>query len=177
MRSAIARADHTVVHGAERALKARRPNHSANLPTAAHVMFRHPAVVDAHTSLFSAWGRLRGEHHQHLVVIDDDVRPIGILDERDIALEWPPNPLGAHHLPVHQLIRFRPAPRVHGSDDLAEVARTMLDHRTDAVTVVDDDGRLLGLVTVWQYLEFIAAWSMRNGLLRDESEPMPALAR
>lgn len=177
MRSEIAHADPTVVHEPVRALKRRRPNHSPKLPTAAQVMFRHPAVVDAHTSLFSAWGLLRGDHHQHLVVIDDDVRPIGILDERDIALEWPPNPLGAHHLPVHQLIRFRPGPRVHDSDDLAEVARTMLEHRTDAVAVVDDDGRLLGLITVCQYLEFIAAWSMKNGLLRDESEPTPALAR
>ncbi|WP_448624947.1 CBS domain-containing protein [Geodermatophilus sp. URMC 64] len=120
-------------------------------------MSRHPAVVDADTSLFTAWGRLRGEHHRHLVVIDDGVRPIGILDERDIALEWPPGPLAAHHLPVSQLLRFRTGPRVRGSDDLAKVARTMLDARTDAVPVVDEDGRLEGLVTVRHYLEFIAA--------------------
>ncbi len=49
----------------------------------------------------------------------------------------------------------------------------MLDHRTDAVPVVDDDGRLLGLITVWQYLEFIAAASMADCLLRHDSRPAP----
>lgn len=127
------------------------------LPTAAEVMSRDPAVVDAHTSLFSAWGRLRGEHHQHLVVIDDDVRPIGVIDERDIALEWPPGPLGAHHVQVHQLLRFRGGPRVRASESVTEVARTLLDSRTDAVPVVDENDRLLGLITVWHFVELIAS--------------------
>jgi CBS domain-containing protein len=47
------------------------------LPTAAEVMSRDPRTVDAQASLFSAWGQLHGEHNQHLVVIDESVRPIG----------------------------------------------------------------------------------------------------
>ncbi len=54
MPSEIARADHPVVHGALRPWTRHQPNDSPKLPTAAQVMFRHPAVVDAHTSLFSA---------------------------------------------------------------------------------------------------------------------------
>jgi CBS domain-containing protein len=126
------------------------------LPTTAEVMSRFPATVDMHTSLFSAWGKLHGQHNRHLVVIDDDLRPLGVLDERDIALEWPPGPLGAHHLPVHRLLRFRSRPRVRPGDDIATVAATMLASRTDAVPVVDDDGRLLGLVTVWHCVGLIA---------------------
>ncbi|WP_425402621.1 CBS domain-containing protein [Geodermatophilus telluris] len=53
-------------------------------------MHPHPAVVDAHTSLSAAWGRLHGRRDRHLVVIDDGVRPIGVLDERDLARGWPP---------------------------------------------------------------------------------------
>jgi CBS domain-containing protein len=132
------------------------------LPTAAQVMSRHPAVVDAHASLFSAWGRLHGEQHRHLVVIDEDVRPIGVLDERDIALEWPPGPLGAHHLPVHELLRLRARPRVRAEDDIVTAGRIMLDSREDALPVVDADGRLLGLVTVWQLVELIAAIGERE---------------
>jgi CBS domain-containing protein len=126
------------------------------LPTAAEVMSRDPRTVDAQASLFSAWGQLHGEHNQHLVVIDDGVRPIGVLDERDIALEWPPGPLGAHHLPVHKLLRLRPRPRVRAEDDVAMVAQAMLGAREDALPVVDEDGRLLGLVTVWRCLELLA---------------------
>lgn len=126
------------------------------LPTAAELMSREPRTVDSQASLFSAWGQLHGEHSQHLVVIDEGVRPIGVLDERDIALEWPPGPLGAHHLPVHKLLRLRARPRVRAEDDVATVAQTMLGAREDALPVVDEDGRLLGLVTVWQCLELLA---------------------
>jgi CBS domain-containing protein len=127
------------------------------LPTAAQVMSREPRTIDSQASLFSAWGQLHGNSHRHLVVIDEGVRPIGVLDERDIALEWPPGPLGAHHVPVHELLRFRTRPRVRAQDDVAEVAATMLAAREDALPVVGDDWRLLGLVTVWHCLELLAS--------------------
>jgi len=127
------------------------------LPTAGEAMSRNPAVVDARTSLFSAWGHLHGERHRHLVVIDEAMHPVGVLDERDIALEWPPGPIAAHHLPVEQLLRFRSRPQVRASTSMAEVAGLMVDARTDALPVVDDDGRLQGLVTVWQCAELVAA--------------------
>jgi CBS domain-containing protein len=144
------------------------------LPTAAEVMSRDPRTVDAQASLFSAWGQLHGEHNQHLVVIDESVRPIGVLDERDIALEWPPGPLRAHHLPVHQLLRLRPRPRVRAEDDVAMVAQAMLGAREDALPVVDDDGRLLGLVTVWHCLELLADARAcdRQGHLTVEPAPL-----
>jgi len=136
-------------------------------------MSRNPRTIDSQASLFSAWGLLHGEPDRHLVVIDDGVRPIGVLDERDIALEWPPGPLGAHNVPVHQLLRFRTRPRVQPGDDLAEVAVTMLGSREDALPVVDDDGRLVGLVTVWHCLELLAGARAcdRQGHLTLESAP------
>jgi CBS domain-containing protein len=147
------------------------------LPTAAQVMSQHPAVVDAHTSLFSAWGQLHGEQHRHLVVIDDDVRPIGVLDERDIALEWPPGPLGAHHLPVHKLLRSRTRPRVRAEDDVVSVAQIMLSSREDALPVVDEDGRLLGLITVWQLVELIAGIRGRDQAPARSTAPTPGYDR
>ena len=147
---------------------------SRSLPTAAQVMSRQPRTIDSQASLFSAWGQLHGEHNRHLVVIDDGVRPIGVLDERDIALAWPPGPLGAHHLPVYKLLRFRTRPRVRAEDDVAKVAAAMLGVREDALPVVDDDGRLLGLVTVWQCLELLAGARAcdRQGHLTVESAPL-----
>jgi CBS domain-containing protein len=144
------------------------------LPTAAQVMSRDPRTIDSQASLFSAWGQLHGEHNRHLVVIDDGVRPIGVLDERDIALEWPPGPLGAHHLPVYKLLRFRTRPRVRAEDDVAKVAATMLGAREDALPVVDEEGRLLGLVTVWHCLELLAGARAcdRQGHLTLESAPL-----
>jgi len=130
--------------------------------TAADVMSRFPVTVGRHTSLFAAWGTLRAARARHLVVLDEGHRPVGVLDERDIALEWPPGPLGAHHLPVHELLRLRARPRVRAEDDIVTAGRIMLDSREDALPVVDADGRLLGLVTVWQLVELIAAIGERE---------------
>ena len=124
--------------------------------TAAQVMERFPVVVSQHTSLFSAWGKLRRTGAQHLVAIDDDLRPTGVLDERDIAVEWPPGPLAAQHVPVHRLLRLRTRPRVRAAEDIGTVAATLASARVDAVPVVDRDGRLLGLVTAQHCLELLA---------------------
>ena len=129
---------------------------SRRLPTAAQVMSRAPGTIDSQASLFSAWGRLHGEHHRRLVVIDHDIRPIGVLDERDVAMQWPPGPLAAHHLPVYKWLHLRARPQVRAEEDLAQVASIMLGAREDALPVVDDEGRLIGLVTVWHCLELLA---------------------
>lgn len=125
-------------------------------PSVAQVMSRRPATVDADTSLFSAWGRLHGQHGEHLVVIDETARPLGVIDERDIALAWPPGPVAAHHMPVRELLRFRDHPLVRGSESLATAAQALIGARADALPVVDEDGRLTGLLTARHCVELIA---------------------
>jgi CBS domain-containing protein len=115
-----------------------------------------PPVAEQNTSLWSAWGRLRGADNRHLVVVDGQQRPVGVLEARDLALRWPPGPVDAHRVPLRTLLRRRPGPQVRGEDDMATVARTMLRTRADAVPVVDDDGRLRGLVTTRHCVELVA---------------------
>jgi len=133
--------------GAPAEREARAPGHRAR--TAADLMTRSPATVEQNASLWTAWDRLQGTRTRYLVVVDEHLRPVGVLDDRTIALEWPQGPMGAHRTPVHALVRGRTRPRVRGADDVATVARTMLGAGADAVPVVDHDGRLSGLVTLW----------------------------
>jgi CBS domain-containing protein len=123
---------------------------------AADVMTRFPPTIHQSASLWEAWDRLRGEQGQHLILLDDHRRPLGVLDVQTIALEWPPGPLGPHRIPVHTLLRGRTRPRVKSSDDLQTVARTMVGARADAVPVVDKAGRLYGLITLWHYARLAA---------------------
>jgi CBS domain-containing protein len=124
--------------------------------TAAQVMNRCPPVVDQNTSVWGAWGRLRGPDNRHLVVVDRRLRPLGVLEARDLALRWPPGPFDAHRLPIRQLLDGSVRPQARGEDALSIVARAMLAARTDAVPVVDDDGRLVGLVTARHCVELVA---------------------
>jgi CBS domain-containing protein len=141
-------------------VSAENPGHRAR--TAAGVMTRFPATVHQSASMWTAWDRLLGTRTQHQAVVDDRRRPVGVLDDRTIALEWPPGPMGAHRTPVHTLLRDRLRPRVHGGDDVAAVARIMLGARADGVPVVDRDGRLLGLITLRHFAD-LAAGGGREG--------------
>jgi CBS domain-containing protein len=125
--------------------------------TVADVMSRFPVTVDRGASMWTAWDRLRTTGSRHVVVVDDHRRPVGVLDERMLALEWPPGPMAAHRTPVHSLLRGAPRPRVVGDDEVTAVARTMLGAGVDAVPVVHRDGRLHGLVTLWHFAELAAA--------------------
>jgi CBS domain-containing protein len=115
------------------------------------VMTRFPLTMQASDSMWSAWDRLQQASADHVVVLDVHRRPLGVLDQRILALEWPPGPLGALRTPVHSLLRGRLRPVVRSGDDLATVARTMLGASADALPVVDQTGRLAGLVTLWHY--------------------------
>jgi CBS domain-containing protein len=118
-------------------------------------MSRFPLTVQENDSLWTAWDKLHDGGQSHLVVVDLDQRPIGVLDERMIALEWPTGPLAAHRMPVRSLLRGRARPTVRSGDDLATVARVMVDARVDAVPVVDRGGRLFGLITLWHYARLV----------------------
>ena len=128
--------------------------------TAGAVMNRRPPIAEQNTSLWSAWGRLRGAGCRHLVVVDVRLRPLGVLEERDLALLWPPGPFGAHRIPLRHVVRGQARPHVRSDDDVASVARAMLAARTDAVPVVDDDGRLIGLVTARHCIELVASHTL-----------------
>lgn len=125
--------------------------------TAGQVMNRRPPVADQDTSLWGAWELLRGPGNRHLVVVDRHVRPVGVLEARDLALRWPPGPFDAHRLLLRQVLGGQVGCQVRAGDPVATVARAMLTAGTDAVAVVDDDGRLVGLITARTCLECIAA--------------------
>jgi CBS domain-containing protein len=132
------------------------PSAPQRVSIAAQVMDRRPPVADQDTSLWGAWELLCGPGQRHLVVIDRQVRPVGVLEARDLALRWPPGPFDAHRVPLRQVLSGGPVPHVREADRMATVARTMLAAGTDAVPVVDGDGRLVGLVTARTCVEVIA---------------------
>jgi CBS domain-containing protein len=127
------------------------------VPTAGDVMNRRPPIADQDVSLWGAWGRLRGAECPYLVVVDSHLRPVGVLEERDLALRWPPGPFEAHRVPLRQVVRGQAQPQARCGDDVATVAQAMLASRTDAVPVVDDDGRLVGLITARHCIELVAS--------------------
>ncbi|MEV6104948.1 CBS domain-containing protein [Streptomyces sp. NPDC051940] len=71
-------------------------------------------------------------------VVDDDGRVLGVISETDLA--------GA---PAGRADRLMTSPAVlaHAEDTVADVARVMAVRRIERLPVVDDEDRLIGIVT------------------------------
>jgi CBS domain-containing protein len=155
--SALAHLHRAAIARADLAAPPPIPSSRQAASTVARAMNRVPPTLHRSASLWTAWELLHRTASRHLVVVDDHERPLGVLDDRTIALEWPAGPMATHRLSVQSVLGDRARPRVHADDDLGDVARVLLGARTDAAPVVDRNGRLIGLITLRHFAELAAA--------------------
>ncbi|GGS26281.1 hypothetical protein GCM10010252_76550 [Streptomyces aureoverticillatus] len=118
---------------------------------------------------FKEVARLLDRHRiSGLPVVDDEQYVIGVLSETDLMVRqaeaedpYAPTRAGrwrkllpgarkrtakAHARTAGQLMS-QPAVTVHAEDTIAEAARTMAKHRVERLPVVDEEERLVGIVT------------------------------
>jgi CBS-domain-containing membrane protein len=126
-------------------------------------------VRAAYGTPFKEVARLLGEHHiSGLPVVDDDEKVIGVISETDLMMRQADTPD-----PYDPKRRFRladltpaarrqaakarartagqlmtePAVTVHAGDTIVEAARTMAQRRVERLPVLDEEDRLVGIVT------------------------------
>jgi CBS domain-containing protein len=110
-------------------------------------------VLREHDSIWHAIDRFTSTGLHHLVVLDNDDHLVGILDDRQALALWPFDAAGMHRHTVGELMRTRGADEaVTGAGVQPDVSaraagRLMLAQRVDALAVVDDFGRVVGIVT------------------------------
>lgn len=114
--------------------------------TAEAVMSAPCAIVRSDTSVWEVVERFLTGPARHVVVVDAQGRSLGVVSTRHLAGLWPLNPKVLAATPVQSLgsaswIALRP------DDDLRTCARTLTEHQLDAVPVLDEHGRVLGVVT------------------------------
>ena len=92
-------------------------------------------------------------HNVGAIVIADGQRPVGIITDRDLALE-----LGAHNTPPQtQVARVMNSPVHVVESDLGVFDTTayMNEYKVRRLAVVDDDGLLIGIVTLDDLLRLL----------------------
>ncbi|MDA8282008.1 MAG: CBS domain-containing protein [Actinomycetota bacterium] len=138
--------------------------------TVAELMVAPPTALRPDAALRSAVEALADAHLVALPVTDETGRLVGLLDEEDLlVLAEDPHlveqeaalsrfwPLGggrraAEHLrliharQVSEVMRHHP-PVIHPSARCERAAEVMADHHAGVLAVVDDDGRLVGVLT------------------------------
>ncbi|MEV5431713.1 CBS domain-containing protein [Streptomyces sp. NPDC052701] len=118
---------------------------------------------------FKTVARLLAEHRvSGLPVVDEGEHVIGVVSETDLMLHQAATPLAYEPSPRFRLARLTPRARrrtakerartagglmtapavgVHAEDTVVEAARTMVEHRVNRLPVLDEEDRLVGIVT------------------------------
>jgi CBS domain-containing protein len=132
-------------------------------PVVADLMTRDPITVHRDDHLLDAAARMRNAGIRHLPVIDAELHVIGMLSDRDLrtVIGDPSRALEAGRTTRVDDLRVADAmssPVTTTAMDArgAEVARYFIDHSISAVPVVDDDDRLVGIVSYIDILRVMA---------------------
>jgi CBS domain-containing protein len=112
---------------------------------AVDVMSAPTVSVPPTTSVSTAWSVMMRTGLRHLLVAASETC-VGVIEDRTVFAQWPMGPLALRRHSVSDLLGPR-ARCVHPSTPLQTVASVMVEDGVDAVPVVDDADRLLGIVT------------------------------
>ena len=121
------------------------------------LMSRPVLTVEVGETLWDAWQLLFVSGLRHLVVLDDDGMCLGVLSDRNILAEVPAT---AEHLGgrrVRDVLAMVPLVSVLPTEDPVAAARVMVANAVEAVPVLDQAGRLVGILTESD----IVAWLVR----------------
>jgi len=115
--------------------------------TVGTLMSQPVLTIEVGESLWDAWQLLFVSGLRHLVVLDQDGSSLGVLSDRNILAEVPAT---AEHLSDRQVgdvLAMVPLVSVKPTDHPLVAARVMAKSSVEAVPVLDDAGRLVGIVT------------------------------
>ena len=108
--------------------------------------FERPVVTaNLDDSVYQVACRMRDEHVGCVVVIRDG-RPVGMLTDRDLALRVVAEGLDPRSVLVSSIVTYDAA-TILRSDGIETAVRTMREHCVRRVPIVDEDGRVTGIVT------------------------------
>jgi CBS domain-containing membrane protein len=132
--------------------------------TVVDVMTPDPVAVRADDSLVDAAGRMQNMNIRHLPVVDGDRKVIGILSDRDLrsavgyfmAADEEEAPDRLARLRVGQAMT-REVVTVRPQQSLRQLAGAMAGMKVGALPVVDDQARLVGILSVVDILRGLAA--------------------
>ena len=108
--------------------------------------FCHPVFhVDVDVPLIAAAREMR-ERRVGCLLVTDHERPVGIVTDRDLVLRAMAEGLDCRTTPVSRCVTFDPI-TVHERDGVSTVAARMRSAGIRRVPVVDDRGKVVGIVT------------------------------
>ena len=125
-------------------------------PTISEVMSRPVLTIEDSESLWDAWQLLFVSGLRHLVVLDADGRTIGVLTDRSILADLPATQEHLSERRVSDVLARVPAHSVTPHQSPIAAAHLMTDRSIEALPVLDDTGRLVGILTETDIVRWVA---------------------
>lgn len=134
----------------------------------------HPIEVLPHTPVFEAARSMADLRVGDVIVTDPSTgRVVGMLTDRDIAVRVVARNLDAATTPVGD-VSTHEAATVAASADISALPQLMSRYRVWRLPVVDDDGALVGVVSI---SDLASCGEIRDGVLRDLVGSLRAMPR
>jgi CBS domain-containing protein len=128
-------------------------------------------VANGDESVQSAAQRMQARRVGTLVVIDSDQKPIGLVTDRDLAVRVVAAGRDPQATTVDQVMS--PAPITIREETSIETSLTrMRSGACRRLPVVDQDGKLVGLVSLDDILELLSEEFQQIGELLEEEAPV-----
>jgi CBS domain-containing protein len=102
----------------------------------------------------AAIARLMEQHNVGAVVLAEEHRPVGIVTDRDLALQ-----VVGHGVPLQTpaaQVMTAPVKTVGRDDGIFDTTQSMREYAVRRLPVVDNEGRLVGLVTLDDLLRVLS---------------------
>ena len=124
--------------------------------TVADIMSRPVLTVEVDETLWDAWQLLFVSGLRHLVVLDRDGSSMGVLSDRNVLAEVPATAEYLGRRRVSEVLAQVPSAFTLPTASPLDVAEVMAANAVEAVPVVDDAGRLVGIVTEFDIVRWVA---------------------
>lgn len=134
------------------------------------ICVREVDVVSEEESVQVAASRMHSRKVGTLVVVDADTRPVGIVTDRDLTVRVLARGLDSTEVSVREVMTRCPE-TVFPETSIEDALRRMRAGAFRRVPVVDDGGRLVGLLSLDDVLDLLAEEFAEVGRLIREEEP------
>lgn len=125
-----------------------------------HYMLKSPLTIGPDANLFEAIHLILVNKVSGLCVVDEERRLLGVLSELDclrgvLGATYNDTGIGC----VRDVMASTDLLVARSSEDIVDVAQSMLDDRRRRRPVVDEEGRLVGQITARQILRAVKEFS------------------
>jgi CBS domain-containing protein len=108
--------------------------------------FARAVVVASESDPIAVVARKMRDAHVGSIIVTREDRPIGIITDRDLALRIVAEERNATTTRVSDVVTYGVF-TIKESDQIETAVRSMREHGVRRLPIVDDDGRIVGIVT------------------------------